>query len=113
MSLVYLISLAYDVPVRLIRLPASFDPGRYDIEAKSDRPVTREAMLRMLQTLLEERFRMAPRRETKQLDVLALVIAKGGPKIRENEDGADLEIRKVAAGKTSYKNMPLGVFANV
>jgi uncharacterized protein (TIGR03435 family) len=40
----------------------------------------RGQMLLMLQSLLAERFKVKVRRETKQLPVYALVIAKGGPK---------------------------------
>ena len=40
----------------------------------------RGQMLSMLQSLLAERFKLRVRRETKQLPVYALVIAKGGPK---------------------------------
>ncbi len=40
----------------------------------------RGEMLLMLQSLLAERFKLRVRRETKQLPVYALVVAKGGPK---------------------------------
>jgi uncharacterized protein (TIGR03435 family) len=52
-------------------------------------------------------------RETKQLTVYGLGVAKGGPRLAENENGAELEIRKVAGGKMSYRNMPMDLFANV
>ncbi len=40
----------------------------------------REQMLLMLQSLLADRFKLKVRRETKELPVYALVVAKGGPK---------------------------------
>jgi uncharacterized protein (TIGR03435 family) len=41
----------------------------------------------MLQTLLADRFQMALHRETRQLPMYWLVIAKNGPKIHAVEDG--------------------------
>jgi uncharacterized protein (TIGR03435 family) len=39
----------------------------------------------MLQSLLEDRFKLSVRRETKEHPVLALVVGKGGPKMKESE----------------------------
>ncbi|SPE40254.1 conserved hypothetical protein [Candidatus Sulfopaludibacter sp. SbA3] len=39
----------------------------------------------MLQTLLAERFKLAFHRETKELSVYALVVAKGGPNLKESD----------------------------
>ena len=38
----------------------------------------------MLQTLLAERFKLSVHRETRQMPVLILTVAKGGPKLKEN-----------------------------
>ena len=57
------------------------DNASYDIEAKAP-PETSEADLRrMLQTLLNERFRLKLRRETKVVAVYELIVAKGGPRL--------------------------------
>jgi uncharacterized protein (TIGR03435 family) len=49
--------------------------------------------MQMLRALLEERFQLALHRETKELRVYALVMGKGGPKIREvQDDGSAAEI---------------------
>ena len=55
---------------------------RYDVSAKAERPVMREEMLVMLRRLLAERFRLAARRETRQVPIYALMVAKGGPKLQ-------------------------------
>ena len=39
----------------------------------------------MLQGLLAERFKLVVRRETKDQSIYALVVAKGGPKLKESE----------------------------
>ena len=67
--------------------------GFYDIEATGKLPagLTAEAredrMRAMVQALLAERFKLAMRRETKEMPVYALVVAKGGPKLQK----ADIE----------------------
>ena len=54
---------------------------RFDVQAKG--AGDREQLLAMLRTLLADRFRLAFHRETKQLTVYALVVAKGGPKFKK------------------------------
>lgn len=61
----------------------------YDIVATSAGPVTREKMRTMLRTLLGERFGMKSHTEKKEMRVMALVIAKGGPKLRPSSDRFD------------------------
>src|SRR6266480_44725 len=67
---------------------------KYDIEARMNGSVADELRKlspdqrtlkrnRMLQVLLAERFKLSLHRETKELPVYALVIAKGGPKLHE------------------------------
>jgi len=114
MPLLWLISSAYDISIRqLSRLPDSFGSGNYDIDATSVQPASREQMMRMLQSLLEDRFKLRLGRETKDLPVYVLKIAKGGPKLDENKDGADLEARKSMVGKETYRNFSMSLFANI
>jgi len=52
---------------------------RFDIEAKSEIPdPTKDQMRLMMQSLLTERFKLVLHTETRQLPVLALVLAKRG-----------------------------------
>jgi uncharacterized protein (TIGR03435 family) len=60
---------------------------RYDIVAKALPDTPREQILQMMQALLTERFKLALHREKKELAYYALVVAKGGPKMREASDG--------------------------
>jgi uncharacterized protein (TIGR03435 family) len=62
--------------------PAWVDTDRYDIEAKTGSPekISREQMGPLMQNLLAERFHLKFHRETRELTVGALVVAKGGPK---------------------------------
>jgi uncharacterized protein (TIGR03435 family) len=56
------------------------NPG-YDIEAKPDGPTDPKRAWLMLQTLLADRFKLALHRETRELPVYNLTVAKGGPKL--------------------------------
>jgi uncharacterized protein (TIGR03435 family) len=56
---------------------------RYDIVAKPPEGYTHAQFQALMQGLLAERFRLAVHRESKQVAGYALVVAKGGPKMRE------------------------------
>ena len=56
--------------------------NRYDINAKAKGNANFEQMRPMLQTLLEDRFQLALHRGSKELPVYALVVAKGGIKLK-------------------------------
>jgi uncharacterized protein (TIGR03435 family) len=113
MPLNWLIAIAYGISIRQITLPPPFASERYDIEARTAQPSTRQQMNRMLQSLLEDRFHLTSHHQSKPLTVHVLVVGAAGPKLNENLDGAELEIRKIDGSKTRYKNMPLPLFANV
>jgi uncharacterized protein (TIGR03435 family) len=59
-------------------------PERYDIEAKSGHPVTRETLMSMLRTLLEDRFQLKFHETPKVMPVYRLNLTKGGPKFHES-----------------------------
>jgi uncharacterized protein (TIGR03435 family) len=77
---------AYNVKGYQISGPGWLDSERYDIVAKVPDGVPKEQIPAMLQNLLAERFRMAVHRETKEQPVYALVVGKGGPKLKKSED---------------------------
>jgi uncharacterized protein (TIGR03435 family) len=66
----------------------------YDIEAKAegDRARTRDEFRPMLQTLLTERFKQRFHRAAKEMPVYALVVGKGGPKLKESARDAEESI---------------------
>jgi uncharacterized protein (TIGR03435 family) len=111
--LLWLIGEAYHVPNRQISgLPEAMSRDSYDIEAKAENPVSREQMMVMLQHLLEARFKLAVRRETKEMKAQVLVVAKGGAKLDENRDGADFFLDRIGRSKFSFHNVPMTIFAN-
>jgi len=77
---------AYNVKGYQINGPKWLDAERYDIVAKIPMGTTKEDFRLMLQNLLAERFKMTAHRETKELPIYALVVAKNGPKMKETVD---------------------------
>jgi uncharacterized protein (TIGR03435 family) len=61
--------------------PAWLGDSRFVISAKAEGDPPRGQMMKMLQALLEERFKLKLHRESKEGTVYNLVIAKGGPKL--------------------------------
>ena len=56
---------------------------KFDIVANVPAGTTKEQVNEMMQNLLQERFHLAFHREQKDFDVYQLVVAKGGPKLRD------------------------------
>jgi uncharacterized protein (TIGR03435 family) len=83
MSLADLISVAYRVKPHQVSGPDWMVTQRFDILAKIPEGATKEQVPEMLQALLAERFGLAAHRENKEHPVYALVVVKGGPKIKE------------------------------
>lgn len=80
-----LIMDAYGVKHSQIEGGASWlDTERFDIVAKVPSGATKEQVKVMLQNLLAERFKLALRRETKDLSIYALVVDAKGAKLKES-----------------------------
>jgi uncharacterized protein (TIGR03435 family) len=72
-----LVSLAYGVPnSRITGWPEWTRTARYDVRAKTGKPSTRQEVLAMLQTLLATRFSLKAHRETREMDIYGLVVAR-------------------------------------
>ena len=68
--------------------PKWVDSDRYDVEAKIERePVpTHTEMRAMLRNLLEDRFALAVRHESRKMQVYALLTGQSGPKFQRAKD---------------------------
>jgi uncharacterized protein (TIGR03435 family) len=79
------IAWAYDVaPFQLAGQP--LPDARYDIVAKASGPAPDGEMRVMMQSLLASRFGLKVRREEKEMSGMALLVAKGGAKLKATED---------------------------
>jgi uncharacterized protein (TIGR03435 family) len=84
MSLDLLIANAYDVKTYQISGPSWMGGARFDVTAKVPEGATKEQYQVMLQNLLADRFKLVAHKEKKQLPIYALMIGKGGPKLKES-----------------------------
>jgi uncharacterized protein (TIGR03435 family) len=84
-----LIKFAYDMhPKQVIGAPAWVDSEKFDISAKPDAAgmPSINQMKAMLQKLLADRFSLKFHHEKKELSVYAITVAKGGEKIKKEEN---------------------------
>ena len=94
LTLQTLVQEAYGVErYRIAGGPKWLDSDRFDIAAKAEGDPNRKQMMAMLQTLLADRFQLKVRRETREGNVYALVVAKNAPKLQEPTSGDQSYIR--------------------
>jgi bla regulator protein blaR1 len=119
--LVYLIEGAYNIPMDQFRLSEGPDwigslDSAYEIEATAPKGVIHDGLSvdaraererGMLQTLLADRFKLTVRRETKEMPIYALVVAKGGPKLQK----ADLDEKDCTEDPATRIANPDGSFS--
>jgi uncharacterized protein (TIGR03435 family) len=90
------VGIAYRVKDYQVSGPEFMASERFDISAKLPAGAAREQVPQMLQALLTERFRMKMHRETREFPVYALVVAKGGLKMKESPPDADTDTGNAA-----------------
>jgi uncharacterized protein (TIGR03435 family) len=81
-----LLTYAYGVKPNQITGPDWMSTTRFDILALMPEGSTKEDAPKMLQSLLEERFKLTIRRTSAEQPVLALVVGKGGPKLKASAE---------------------------
>jgi uncharacterized protein (TIGR03435 family) len=83
-TLKHMICEAYQLQyAQVTGAPSWTDTERYDVEARAERPSTRDQLRQMLRSLLSDRFRLATQMQRKPLPAYALTVAKGGTKFKE------------------------------
>src|ERR1035438_8232633 len=84
LSLTEYIRAAYRVKEYQVVGPDWLASERFDVSAKLPAGAKREQVPEMLQTLLADRFGMKTHRETRDLPAYAIIVGKGGLKIKES-----------------------------
>jgi bla regulator protein BlaR1 len=110
------IAMAYGVkhyqifgPDWIVNLGSS---DRYDVTATTGSPASVADIKQMVGPLLAERFHLAFHRETRELPVFAMVIAKGGHRLKQPGDGGDVSLTPDGDGGFSYKNWSMDGLAD-
>jgi uncharacterized protein (TIGR03435 family) len=88
LTLKELITVAYKVKTYQITGPSWLGDQHFDIVANMPEGASKDDAPKMLQALLEDRFKLKVHRETQEHPVLALVAGKGGPKMKESPGDA-------------------------
>jgi uncharacterized protein (TIGR03435 family) len=84
-----LIQFAYNVKdTELQGGPSWISADRYEIVAKAEGEATLEQIRPMVQALLTDRFKLTLRRESREVSVYELSVAKGRPKIAAAKEGS-------------------------
>ena len=111
-----LLNMAYELkPGQMSGAPAWINSERYDIDAKMDaalgpNPKPGE-MLPYVQNLMEKRFGLKFHRETKEMPVYALVVAKGGVKMRESKPEEQGPQIRMGRGQMTCTKIDMDLFA--
>jgi uncharacterized protein (TIGR03435 family) len=94
--------------------PGWIDTDRYDVSAKAlvKSDLTEKQLRPMLQALLADRFKLRLHKASKEMSGFALVVARGGPKLKAAADGGEHSdtFRMNAAG-LSGQGVPMRDFA--
>jgi uncharacterized protein (TIGR03435 family) len=107
---------AYDLKDYELLGAPPMDGDKFDIVAKIPPGATNEQVNVMIRNLLVERFGLAVHRETRELPVYELVVAKGGLKMKEVEkpDGLPAPrtgslLSQMSQGKDGFPELPHGI----
>ncbi len=96
-TLAFLVQYAYRLqPHQVYGGPNWFDSERFEIQARfdgNDNADKDDRLILMLRTALEDRFKLRFHRETKQLPVYKLTIAKNGPKLKSSDRDTNPSMR--------------------
>jgi bla regulator protein BlaR1 len=88
------------------------DRGTFDIAAKADHEVAKEQLMRMLQTLLADRFKLTIHHESKTEPVYKLMVAANGPKLKKSVTEAQAFCALGAEGGVECHSMTMPVFSS-
>lgn len=87
-----LIAIAYHVKEYQISGPDWIGDEHFDIEGTLPNGATRDDVPAMLQSLLKDRFKLTAHTDTEEHKVLALIVGKNGPKLKEAPAPAAIDV---------------------
>lgn len=109
----YLIGYAYDLrQFQIVDAPGWADAERYDVVAKAQGSMSDTRIRLMVENLLVERMSLAVHREKKEMSIFALIVAKGGLKLRASPQPAGPTARG-PEGRLEGTNLTLEMLASL
>lgn len=88
-SLRDMIRAVYDVrDFQISRGPEWIDSAHYDIETKARGVPPSQMHVVVVDAVLKDKFKLKVHRETRELPVYVLTVAKGGPRMRQSKEGS-------------------------
>jgi uncharacterized protein (TIGR03435 family) len=111
-----LITYAYDIKdYELFDEPRWANIDRYNISAKAADGVTltRETARPLMRALLVDRFVLKTHMELKEIPVYALVVARGGAKLKESAPGTQKRLTLGSKGKSALMTVTAGDMAQL
>jgi uncharacterized protein (TIGR03435 family) len=91
LSLRDLLAMAYKIKATMITGPDWTATERFDISATLPAGGTRAQLSEMMQALLTERFQVKVHKDKKDFPIYALLVGKGGPKLKESPPSPDAD----------------------
>jgi uncharacterized protein (TIGR03435 family) len=93
----------------IVGAPRWMDVDRFDIAAKSDKPVSADEMRLLLRNLLADRFKLTTHTEKKTTPVYALVLARADGRLGPNLRPATLDCASLRADPPARDPDPCGM----
>jgi uncharacterized protein (TIGR03435 family) len=107
-----LLAYAFDIQRPMVAGLDWLDADRYDIVARAPGPATDPEMRPMLRALLADRFQLESHRETRQMEVLAMLLPKNGQhKLTPSKATGEIRNHPNPAGGIVIEGAPLDAFA--
>jgi uncharacterized protein (TIGR03435 family) len=113
LSLRDLLGIAYKMKATLISGPDWTASERFDVSATLPAGSTREQLPEMFQSLLADRFQVKVHKDKKDFPVYALVVGKGGMKMKETPPDPNDKEDDVSKGATNVATTRTGNGATV
>src|SRR5260370_7206477 len=101
---------AYELQESQISGPGWIETEGYDVTARPSNAATAAQLRLVLQTLREARFKLKSHRERKEMPVYYLMVADGGPRLRDPKEQEAFDA--AAAGKSPFRPGFGALFSN-
>jgi uncharacterized protein (TIGR03435 family) len=111
-SLSMVVLQAYKLKQQQLVAPDWMESARFDIVAKLPEGATPDQVPAMLQTMLADRFKIKIHKESKVLPIYAMVVAKGGPKLKPVDADGGLRMMMGPKGREMNGKVTLGRLAD-